>query len=69
MMARLAAWGQRSGPVVATYVGSLLLSLAAHARGDLIGRDGILYVETARAFLDLGLWAPHPGIDWQFFSS
>lgn len=68
MMARLAAWGQRSGPVVATYVGSLLLSLAAHARGDLIGRDGILYVETARAFLDLGLWAPHPGIDWQFFS-
>lgn len=67
MMARLAAWGRRLGPVGAAFIGSLLLSLAAHGRGDLIGRDGILYVETARAILDLGLWAPHPGIDWQFF--
>ncbi|HMM54236.1 MAG TPA: hypothetical protein PKC23_04350 [Candidatus Desulfobacillus sp.] len=48
-------------------MGSLLLSLAVHGRGDLIGRDGILYVETARAFLELGPWLPHPGFDWQFF--
>jgi hypothetical protein len=53
------------GPLRTAFVGSLLLSLLA-LQGSLINRDGILYVETARALLEQGLGHSGPRIDWQF---
>lgn len=67
MMARLMAWGRALGPARAAFIGSLLLSLIAVSGGSLINRDGILYVETAQAILDLGMvTASRQGLDWQF---
>ncbi|MEZ5618948.1 MAG: glycosyltransferase family 39 protein [Rhodocyclaceae bacterium] len=54
MRARLATWAQALGPVRAAFIGSLLLSFVA-VQGHLVNRDGIHYLETARAFLEGGL--------------
>ncbi len=64
---RLTTWARGLGPVRAAFLASLLLSLVA-AQGSLINRDGIIYIDTARAILEQGLFAPRQGIDWQFLS-
>lgn len=66
-MAQLLAWGRSVGPVRAAFLGSLLLSWIA-LDGALINRDGIHYVEAARAMLEEGFLFRHPGFDWQFLS-
>lgn len=68
MMASIAAWARAVGPVRTAFIGSLLLSAVALGSGALINRDGMIYIETARAILDQGLWVQHHGIDWQFLS-
>lgn len=65
MIGRIAAAMQGAGPVRAAFLGSLLLSLAA-VQGHLINRDGIYYLETARAILDSGLAAGLENGEWAF---
>lgn len=65
MIGRIAAAMQAVGPVRAAFLGSLLLSLAA-VQGHLINRDGIYYLETARAILDRGLAAGLENGEWSF---
>jgi len=55
------------GPVWVAFVGSLLLSLIARG-GSLINRDGIYYVDAARAMLEHGFALQRHGSDWQFLS-
>ncbi len=52
-------------PVRAAFLGSLLLSLAARIGGT-INRDGILYVDTARLFLEGGFGAARELFSWPF---
>jgi hypothetical protein len=61
----MTAWLQAVGPVRAAFVGSLLLSSVA-LLGSLINRDGIQYVEVARAMLEQGFALQRQGFDWQF---
>jgi hypothetical protein len=61
-LSRLPTW---ITPVRAAFFGSLLLSLAARIGGT-INRDGILYVNTARAFLEGGFGAAHELFSWPF---
>jgi hypothetical protein len=68
MMASIAAGARAVGPVRTAFIGSLLLSVVALGSGALINRDGIFYVDAARAMLDQGLWVQRHGIDWQFLS-
>ena len=51
-----AAWAQALGPVRVAFLGSLLLSFVA-VQGHLVNRDGIFYLEMARAILDGGFGA------------
>jgi hypothetical protein len=61
-LSRLPTW---ITPVRAAFFGSLLLSLAARIGGT-INRDGILYVNTARAFLEGGFGAALELFRWPF---
>lgn len=63
---RLATWLEVLGPVHAAFIGSLVLSLVA-VQGSLINRDGVLYLEIARAFLEGGLMAGWQAGDSNFF--
>ncbi|MBK6630901.1 MAG: hypothetical protein IPG33_07495 [Betaproteobacteria bacterium] len=65
MMARMAAWAQAFGPVRTAFLASLLLSFVA-AQGHLVNRDGIYYLETARAFLEDGWLAGWKAGEWPF---
>ncbi|MBM3392170.1 MAG: hypothetical protein FJY34_09400 [Betaproteobacteria bacterium] len=67
MTARLTAWVQAVGAVRTAFFVSLLLSWVA-LQGALLNRDGILYVDVARAMLEEGFLLRHSGIDWQFLS-
>lgn len=67
MMARLTAWVQAVGAVRTAFVASLLFSWVA-LHGALLNRDGILYVEVARAMLEEGFSLRPRGLDWQFLS-
>ena len=60
--ARFTSW---LTPVRAAFFGSLLLSLAARIGGT-INRDGILYVDTARLFLEGGFGAARELFNWPF---
>ena len=60
--ARFPAW---LTPLRAAFFGSLLLSLAARIGGT-INRDGILYVDTARLFLEGGFGAARELFNWPF---
>ncbi len=62
---RLKGLAKALGAVRAAFLASLLLSLVA-VQGSLINRDGIIYVDAARAIVEQGLFAPRQGIDWQF---
>ncbi len=60
-----AKWVEAVGPVRAAFIGSLLLSLVA-VQGQLVNRDGIYYLERARAILEGGLSdGVRPG-EWAF---
>ncbi len=61
------AWAQALGPVRAAFLGSLLLSFVA-VQGHLVNRDGIYYLETARAFLEGGWLAGLKTGEWSFLS-
>lgn len=65
-MQRLSAWARAVGPVRAAFVGSLLLSWVALGSGALINRDGMIYIEAARAILDQGAASLRDRFDWQF---
>ena len=58
--------GKRLSPVQAAFLGSLILSLIAVLSTPTINRDGILYVETARIFLQDGLSAAFKSFNWPF---
>jgi hypothetical protein len=68
MMVSISAWARAVGPVRTAFIGSLLLSVAALGSGALINRDGIFYVDAARAMLDQGFALQRDGVDWQFMS-
>ena len=55
-------------PVQAAFAGSLMLSLIAILTNPVINRDGILYLETARVFMQEGLAAAFHTFNWPFFS-
>ncbi len=57
---------KRCTPVQATFLASLLLSLIALVSNPIINRDGILYVETARVFLQDGFLASFKSFNWPF---
>lgn len=59
-------WVRVVGPVRTAFIGSLLLSIAAVMESSLLNRDGMLYVESARAILDHGRAGLQQGIDWPF---
>lgn len=63
-----AQFAKRISPVQATFVGSLSLSLVALLNNPTINRDGILYVETARIFLQDGYIAATKSFNWPFLS-
>lgn len=67
MTAQFMIWARATGPQRAAFIGSLLLSLIALG-GSLINRDGIFYVDAARAMLEQGFALQRHGIDWQFLS-
>lgn len=67
MTAQIMTWARSIGPLRAAFVGSLLLSWIALS-GSLINRDGIYYVDAARAMLEHGFALQRHGIDWQFLS-
>lgn len=58
------------GPVRLAFLGSLMLSLVVAFSGNLINKDGILYVETARFMIEQGVTATSASrsTDWQFLS-
>jgi hypothetical protein len=47
---------------------SLLLSLIATATDDVLNSDGMLYVDTARVFVEQGIGAAFRGFEWPFLS-
>jgi len=55
------------GPLRMAFVGSLLLSWLA-LQGSLINRDGIFYVDAARALLEPAAGISGTSFDWQFLS-
>jgi hypothetical protein len=55
------------GPVRTAFLGSLLLSFIALQNGTL-NRDGMLYVETARIFIEQGFHAAMANFNWPFLS-
>jgi hypothetical protein len=59
--------GDTLSPIIFTFVASLLLSTIAVISGNL-NRDGMLYAETARAFIDGGLTAATQVFSWPFLS-
>ena len=67
MIVRLMAAMRTIGPVRAAFMASLLLSWIALG-GALINRDGIFYVDAARAMLEQGFALQRNGVDWQFLS-
>lgn len=64
-LSRMAAGFEALGPRTTVFLSSLLLSLVA-ARQGTINRDGMLYVETARSFLDGGFAAAQAVYQWPF---
>lgn len=56
-----------ANPTSATFIASTLLSVIAIATGNL-NRDGMLYVETARAYMDGGILAATTVFSWPFFA-
>lgn len=65
MLGALHVW-LKSRPVLVVFLLSMLLSLLARA-GGLINRDGILYVETARIYLESGFGPALVEFYWPFF--
>ena len=55
-------------PTQTAFLGSLLLSLTALLTSPIINRDGLLYVETARIFLQSDLATAFSTFDWPFLS-
>lgn len=64
-MVDLRRLGDTFSPVAFTFVASFLLSTIAVSSGNL-NRDGMLYVESARAFIDGGLTAATQVFSWPF---
>lgn len=59
---------KRRTPTQTVFLGSLLMSLVATMTNPVINRDGVLYVETARVFLEEGVAAAFRSFDWPFLS-
>jgi len=57
LVLRNSAWLEAVGPVRAAFFGSLILSWLALLRGDLVNRDGVIYLDAARTILEQGLAA------------
>jgi hypothetical protein len=64
-LSRVAARFEAIGPRTTVFFCSLLLSLIAAPKGT-INRDGMFYVEIARAFLDGGFVAAYATFHWPF---
>lgn len=60
------AFGAAQGPVRVCFVASLLLSALAVSSATVLNRDGMLYVDTARAFLSDGLSGAQAIFNWPF---
>lgn len=58
----------RITPVRAAFFGSLLLSSIAIGTSPAINRDGMLYVDSARAFLENGFGAASAVFNWPYLS-
>jgi len=57
-----------AGPLVATVLGSLLLSMLAFSSATIIGRDAALYLDVARQAVEAGPSAAFQVFDWPWFS-
>ncbi len=64
-LSRVVAGFEVLGPRTTVFLGSLLLSLIAAQRGT-INRDGMLYVETARSFIEGGYASALATFQWPF---
>ena len=67
-MMNLDKMSNRCTAVQMAFCGSILLSVLALLNTPTINRDGILYVETARVFLQDGFFAAFHSFDWPFLS-
>ncbi len=64
--ARLKALSSSASPAHVVFIASLLLSLIAISASPTLNRDGMLYVEAARAFLNEGFLAARAVFNWPF---
>ena len=64
--ARLKALPSSASPAYVVFIASLLLSLIAIWASPTLNRDGIFYVDAARAFLSGGFMAARTAFNWPF---
>jgi hypothetical protein len=64
---KMTGWVKAIGATQAAFLGSLLLSFIARQNSAILNRDGMLYIETAKSFLDHGFPVLTKGFDWVFF--
>lgn len=62
------SWRSRVTAANAAFAGSLVLTLMAFSSNSVLNRDGMLYIRTAQAFIDGGLWAAKATFAWPFVS-
>jgi hypothetical protein len=51
-----------------TGIGCLALSIFAFSNADIVGRDGVLYLQVARVFTEQGFFEAFNVYDWPFYS-
>jgi hypothetical protein len=65
---KIVVWSRSLSPVTLTFCLSLILSAIAYINDPVINRDGILYIDTARIFLEEGVSRTIKHFDWPWFS-
>jgi len=57
-----------AGPLVAAFLGSVLLSVLAFSSATIVSRDAALYLEVARQVVELGPTSAFRAFNWPWFS-
>ena len=58
---------QPSTVYLATFLASLVLSLVVYLQNDIINKDGVLYMNVARAYVDGGIGEAFVTFNWPFY--